>query len=347
MCWMCTQEFPDAVIPADIHANPHQVGVAASELSATGEALRDAARRLRTLANDELTVSLAIDEVRERARETVTTVDKVAGRYEDAGSALATYRSKLDDALGRLRAARAKIDSNNDDSRWQRHRRWELERELQQNTIDADGSAELVRLTRTTNQYENSSATHQSYASTAREDIRTAALIAAGALDDAADTAGLNDGFWDAVGGVLQVAYEWSQENLGPILEIIRDVLKVLKSILDIICLIVTVAVDLHPHPRPARGGADGGLAHPRRPHPALLAVPVRPRTTVGGRTARRRDRLRGRPHHLEARRHQAELALRLHLGGTRGVGRGPGGRAVHRAPRRPARAAGGRRVVA
>ena len=241
MCWMCTQEFPDAVIPADVHANPQQVGVAASELSATGEALRDAARRLRTLANNDLTVSLAVDEVRERARETVTTVDKVAGRYEDAGAALATYRSKLDDALGRLRAARAKIDSNNDESRWQRHRRWELERELQRGTIDPDGSAELVRLTRTTNQFENSSATQQSYASNAREDIRTAALVAAGALDDAAETAGLNDGFWDAVSGAFQAAYEWSQENLGPILEIIRDVLKVLKSILDVICLIVTI----------------------------------------------------------------------------------------------------------
>lgn len=241
MCWMCTQEFPDATVPADIHADPHQVGTAARELSATGQALRDAARRLRTLANDDLTVSLAIDEVRERARDTVTTVDKVAGRYEDAGSALATYRTKLDDALGRLRAARDTVDTNNDNSRYVRHRRWELERELRQGTIDSDGSTELITVTRRSNEYENSSVSAQARATTAREDIRTAALVAAAALDDAAETAGLNDGFWDAVGGVFQVVYEWAQENLGPILEIIRDVLKVLKSILDIICLIVTI----------------------------------------------------------------------------------------------------------
>jgi hypothetical protein len=237
MCYLC-----DDVVPGRLDGDPARVRAHARAFDDTAEALRDAARELRNLANEGVTISLAIDEVRDKAEESHSEATKVATRYAGAGSTLGTYADALADAQSRADSARTQIDSNNSNGRYWRHRRRDLEQERWTRGSDPEFLEDLAEATRRAAQYDTWFAGYLSSYQQAVEDFETAVNNAISGLSAAAEAAGLNDGFFEGIVGDFQVAWETISKYLGPVIEALRDVLEVLKKIVDILALIVTIA---------------------------------------------------------------------------------------------------------
>jgi hypothetical protein len=242
MCYLC-----DDVVPGRLDGDPARVRAHARAFDDTAEALRDAARELRNLANEGVTISLAIDEVRDKAEESHSEATKVATRYAGAGSTLGTYADALADAQSRADSARTQIDSNNSNGRYWRHRRRDLEQERWTRGSDPEFLEDLAEATRRAAQYDTWFAGYLSSYQQAVEDFETAVNNAISGLSAAAEAAGLNDGFFEGIVGDFQVAWETISKYLGPVIEALRDVLEVLKKIVDILALIVTIAAIFFP----------------------------------------------------------------------------------------------------
>jgi hypothetical protein len=237
MCYLC-----DDAVPGQLGGDPGRVRAHARAFDDTAEALRDAARELRNLANEGVTISLAIDEVRDKAEESHTEATKVATRYDGAGTTLGNYADALGDAQSRADSARTQIDTNNSNGRYWRHRRRDLEHERWSRGSDPEFLEDLAEATRRAAQYDTWFAGYLSSYQQAVEDFETAVTNAIAGLSAAAEAAGLNDGFFEGIVGDFQAAWETISKYLGPVLEALRDVLEVLKKIVDILALIVTIA---------------------------------------------------------------------------------------------------------
>jgi len=237
MCYLC-----DDAVPARLHGDAERVRAHAKAFDDTAAALRDAARELRNLANEGVTISLAIDEVRDKAEESRGEADKVATRYAGAGTTLGSYADALGDAQSRADAARTQIETNNANGRYWRHRLRELEQERWSRGSDPEFLEDVAEATRRAAQYDSWFAGYLSNYNNAVESLETAVNNAIAGLSAAAEAAGLNDNFFEAIAGDFQVAWELVSEYLGPVIEALRDVLEVLKKIVDILALIVTIA---------------------------------------------------------------------------------------------------------
>ncbi len=228
-------------IPAPIPGDPDTVHHQAQILLSTANALRDAARELRAMASDSVTISEAVDEVREQARESETDTDRVERRYRGAAETMMAYRNSLENAQGRANNARNRISDNNADAAYWRRR----EMYLRDVIASGEGSQEVLdefndvsRRLRTFESEFYAAMAEYNHASDDRNDAVSAAIAA---LDSAAEAAGLDDGFWDRVGALLEYMYEWAQEHLAPWIDKLRSLLELIKGILDILCLIVSI----------------------------------------------------------------------------------------------------------
>lgn len=228
-------------VPVALEGDPGTVGVKAIALSGTAQALRDAISELRQLASDDVTISEAVDEIRVKADDVREAITKVETRYQGAADAMSAYQADLSNAQSRANRARQRVIENNSDAAYWR-RRLEV---LTQQVHAGESSPELLddlteakaRVSSFATEFHNAMSEYA-----AAESDKTSAVDAAiAALQSTADTAGLNDGFWDRVGLGLELIYEWAQEHLGPIIEAMRAVLEVLKGIVDILSLIVTI----------------------------------------------------------------------------------------------------------
>ena len=228
-------------IPAPLPGNPATVNAKARVMTATADALRTAITELRALSSETVTISDAVDELREKADGVRTDIDKVETRYRGAATAMVTYHSSLDSAQARAERARQRIADNNTDAAYWRRHEDTLEQRVRAGESSQELLDELLDVQRRVRGYasEFSAAMDEYYA--AEGDKRDAVDVAISALQNAADTAGLNDGFWDRVGAVVEVMYEWAQEHLGPFIEQLRAVLEIIKGIIDILALIVGV----------------------------------------------------------------------------------------------------------
>lgn len=236
MCYLCDDPIPD-----EIEGDPDTVEGFATAFSATAQALRDAARDLRAVANESITISLAIDEVREKADGIEADTDKVAERYEGAGTTFAAYATSLRGARALGNGARANMISNNEESRYWRHRERDLRLRVQLGASDAEVLADFEQARGLADQADQQYSTYLTQYRAAVEAKDAAVQAAIGGLDDAAKAAGLDDGFFDRVLGDLQQLWELVSEYVGPYLEVLREVLTILKKIVDALALIVTV----------------------------------------------------------------------------------------------------------
>lgn len=236
MCIAC-----DDPIPAELPGDPDTVSQFATTFTATAEALRDAAQSLRAVANENITISLAIDEVRSKADEVIGDTYRVANRYGGAGTTFTNYASALDDALRRGNGARADIIENNESGRYWRHRERDLRFMVQMGNADPEVLADFEEATRRANYADGQFATLIGRYRAAVEARDNAVREAISGLDDAETLAGLNDGFFDGIVGNLQQFWEFVSDHFGPLLEILREVLEALKKIVDVLALIVTV----------------------------------------------------------------------------------------------------------
>ena len=262
MCYRC-----DDPVPGTIDGDPSTVQRFANQFSTTSSALRDAARELRNLANENITISLAVDEVRENAGAIADDTDRVAERYEGAASTFSSYASALEAARSAGNGARTHIVSNNASGRYWRHRERDLRQQVQWGSTDAEVLEDLQEATRRANHYDAQYATYLGQYQAAIEDREQAVTAAINGLANAEAASGLNDGFWDGIAGDFQMLWELASKYLGPILEGLRDVLEVLKQILDVITLIVALLSIICP----ALGPLALGLAAVS----ALLAVAI------------------------------------------------------------------------
>jgi hypothetical protein len=228
-------------IPDLLTGEPATIGAKARVMTATADALRTAITELRALASDTVTISEAVDELRDKADGVRGDIDKVETRYRGAATAMVTYKHSLSTAQTRASNARQRIiDNNSDAAYWRRHEH-DLEQRVRSGEASEELLEELLDVQRRVRGYASEFTAAMAEYHAAEGDKDSAVTTAINALHDAADAAGLNDGFWDRVGAVVEVMYEWAQEHLGPFIEQLRAVLEIIKGIIDLLALIVGV----------------------------------------------------------------------------------------------------------
>lgn len=236
MCHFCDDPVPDRM-----DGDPATVRRFATTFQETANALREAAAELRNLANENITISLAVDEVRGKAEDTHEDTARVAERYEGAAGTYSTYANSLDSAQQRANGAVADIIANNEQARHARHQEQDLRRDVQWGRGDDETVEDLQTASQRVAQYAENYVNYLSRYNNAVADRDAAVDAAVGGLADAESAAALNDGFWDSIAGNFQLAWELFSKYVGPIIEILREALEVLKQIVDILALVLTV----------------------------------------------------------------------------------------------------------
>ena len=228
-------------VPLPLSGEPGTIGAKAADLSATAQALRDAITELRALASDDVIISEAVEEVRVKADDVRSAISKVEDRYQGAATAMYAYKNGLSSAQIRADAARHRVTDNNSDASYWRRRLNMLTLQAQSGESSQELLDDIIEAKSRVAIFATEFASAMAEYNAAEQDRIAAVDAAITALHDAADGSGLNDGFWDYLGLGMEMAYEWAQENLTPILEAIRSIAELLKSIVDILALIVTI----------------------------------------------------------------------------------------------------------
>jgi hypothetical protein len=228
-------------IPEPLTGEPSVIAAKSRVLSRTAEALREAAQELRSLSSENVTISEAVDEIRTKGTEASGDIDRVEIRYQGAADAMSEYGTALSAAKTRAENARQRIIDNNSEAAYWRRR----EDSLRSQVLGGESSPELLEeitdVQRRVNRFEAEFVSAMAEYAAAESDKTDAVAAAMNALHTAAELAGINDGFWDRVGSVLEAAYEWAQEHLAPLIEKLRTILELLKSIVDILSFIVGI----------------------------------------------------------------------------------------------------------
>lgn len=236
MCMRCDDPVPDP-IPGD----PDTVSRFARAFSDTAQALRDAARQLRAVANESITISLAIDEVRSKADEVDGDTARIAIRYQGAADAYSGYAAALASAQADGNGARNQILTNNTAARSWRHDARDLRNQVRFGNSDPQVLSDLADSTDRANYYDEQYANYAMRYSAAVEARDSAANTAIAILIEAEGASGLNDQGFDVLLGNLAQVWQLVSEYLGPVVELLRGIMEVLKQIVDILALIVTI----------------------------------------------------------------------------------------------------------
>lgn len=228
-------------IPEPLTGDPATIGAKARVMTATADALRTAITELRALASETVTISEAVDELRTKADGVRDDIDGVETRYRGAASAMTVYKNSLSSAQTRAENARQRILDNNSDAAYWRRQENDLKQRVRSGEASEELLEELLEVQRRVRGYASEFAAAMGEYHAAEDDKEAAVSAAMTALQNAADAAALNDGFWDRVGAVVEVMYEWAQEHLAPFIEQLRAVLEIIKGIIDVLALIVGV----------------------------------------------------------------------------------------------------------
>ena len=233
-------------IPEPIAGDPELLSGFAAKYQKIAEALKSAAGELAKLANADMIVSLAINEVRAKANSAQADTLKVAQHYGGAASTYASYAAKLRDIQTRANHARATIagfKGSADHAKKLRDAVVDQTKFLLPNQQTADdlqaANAQLA-------QYQNDYSRAMTMYSQAVADKAEAVHEAITKLEDATKVAGLTDSGWQAARAKARDLYEWSKTNLAPLLEKLRAVLKVIKDVVDIIA-VIAAALKVNP----------------------------------------------------------------------------------------------------
>ena len=228
-------------VPAPLPGNPTLIAQFADRYSRMSEALNQAVEELNNLANEGVSISLAVDEVRDRARDSIDTTRKVAVRYEGAAQTLSSYQDALGDAISSAASARNTINSNNPSAGYWRRRERDLELQRLLDPTNNDLIEDIKEANRWVTEYDNEYLTAIQTYNTAVQTRDNAVNSAIAGLNNAAEQAGLNDDFWERIEGGLDALYDLAQKYLAPLIEMYRELLEFLKQIVDILCLIVSI----------------------------------------------------------------------------------------------------------
>lgn len=241
-------------VPPPMPGNPGLIAQFAQRYDRMADALYEAVDELRALANEGVSISLAIDEVRDRAEDAIGVTRKVAIRYEGASNTLNSYQDALGDAITTSGSARTTIINNNPNAGYWRRREVALRAQLlldPSNTTLADDLREATDWVREYNDAYQTAITSYNGAAQARDNAVNSAIAG---LDDAAQLAGLNDDFWEGIAGAVDAFYDLAQKYLAPIIKILREVFEFIKQIVDVLALIVGILAIFIPVLAPIAG---------------------------------------------------------------------------------------------
>lgn len=218
----------------------------------TAAAIRSAVATLEDIARPGAMVSVAIDRVRDDAQHLAGEIAQAERRYGETGEALLDYAVALADAQERAdrairdeREARADLDAAATRERQLRGQRADLLRS-DDDVDDRLGSVDrLLRLA-------SGAAADAGAASAAArrrfddavDDRDRAARAAIARIRDVVEGSGLNDSFWDDVGGVLHDLVDFLTDALEAIVDAIVAVLEAI-AVLIVTVLAVLAAVML------------------------------------------------------------------------------------------------------
>lgn len=232
----------------ELPGDPVALKAKADALATAAEQIQKAINQLRTLADRDETVSLAVDKVRGKASDVADNITKAHVRYAGTAKALQEYAPKLESAQGRAKRAIAAHNS----------------------AVQTAGTAQ-THLQNQTNQYKQDQANAPknpsgddaptSFAETpagrrasqavddanqavtdaikeyneAKAEVDAAAQTAISAIKTAIDDSGLNDGFWDKLG-------HWASDALHTVADVLQ---KYVAPILDVIQRVAAAIVDI------------------------------------------------------------------------------------------------------
>jgi hypothetical protein len=231
------------MIPTPLDGDPDSIADHARVYKATALRLKNAADDLRDLTDDATFVSLAVDEVRLKALDARTATESVHVRYDGAADTMAQYAVDLRAAQDRANSAISTyMGADGEQSAASR-----LADDLEESVKTDNGQTpnlvdDFLQAKRALERFAASTAAALAEYNAAVQDKMDAVNRAINGLKDAADSSDLNDGFFEAIGGAFQGAYEWAQENLTPLLEVLHDVLDVINKIVSVLAFIVTIA---------------------------------------------------------------------------------------------------------
>lgn len=241
-------------IPEPIAGDPDSLIGFAAKYKQISAALQSAANELSTLANVDITVSLAVDGIRSRASDAYVETIMVSQRYGGAAATYATYASKLRDAQHSANSARATIASLKGSADHATQTRDALIDQAKFTLPNQQTADDLSRANSALEPYQSEYATAMHQYNQAISDKAAAVSAAIAQLEDAQKMAGLTDNFFEAGAAKAREAYDWAKKNLTPYLKAIRAMAKVLASIIDVIAMFVSIV-------NPVVGRAIAGLS--------------------------------------------------------------------------------------
>jgi len=230
------------MIPLPLDGDPDAIADHARVYKTTALRLKNAADDLRDLTDDSTFVSLAVDEVRLKALDARTATESIHVRYDGAADAMSQYAIDLRAAQDRAtRAINNFTGANGEQGAASR-----LADDLEETVKNDNGQTpnlvdDFLEAKRALERFAASTQAALDEYNAAVQDKMDAVTRAITALKDAADTSALNDGFFEAIGGAFQGAYEWAQENLTPLLEKLHEVLSAIGPILDLISTVLSI----------------------------------------------------------------------------------------------------------
>lgn len=227
-------------LPGDAVALAHY----AKMYQKTAHELESATKSLRRIANHDVTISDAVDEIRAQAESAATATGAIHTRYVGTADALADYAVALDTAKSEADAAiRAHDGAHGDVARWAASRDDYIM--LAANAQGEERNDFLVRAARAEENVDIAkvalrAAESRYHDAVAKRDA--AANVAIGRIDSAMSRSGLNDSFRDDLKGLGRHLAQFARTHLAPILEAIREVCSAVADALGWVTLVLLVA---------------------------------------------------------------------------------------------------------
>jgi hypothetical protein len=206
------------------------------------ESLAAATLGLRAVANDDVFISRAIDQVRADAEQAATIAAVIHIRYSGTITALITYAGELRDAQNEANNAIARYHSADVDQQDALARK-DYAEEMSR-TPGPEQVEWLQRMQVAERDLENLRHASDNAWSIYRDALErrdAAARRAMDAIEDSQVRANINDTVWDNVSGVARNYYEFMQ-SLAPIIISMRDALETISSALSV-CSLFLVAL--------------------------------------------------------------------------------------------------------
>jgi len=217
----------------------------------TAEAIRAAVSTLQQISHRGTMVSVAIDRVRRDAAQLAREISQAEQRYAETGDALSEYAEALDVAQQDADRAIADYENAEADRGAAQSRASSLRSDVQDLSDDAP-EGDAIRLNRSlgvaladVDDAAADAASAQRRYEEAVADRDRAAHRAIARIKDVVEGSGLNDSFWDDVGGVFRDVVDFLSDALEAIVDAITAVLEAIAQLIVTVLAILAAIIVL------------------------------------------------------------------------------------------------------